>query len=191
MIWNICRKQNFIPIWCAPEVLKTVNNIYRFQRFWKCWRQFNKSSVRKYRKGKQFLNALIIQSENTAYSVSFAYERERKWYGLTCHLQRSTLIERWNSGLYYSQWSLRKPARKTYIGGWNRKRGSTFTLPLYIELMPLKDWCNWVGTACSKAFLPLLHCKMPRPIGHIQPHCIKIISNFGSHSIEKGARDGF
>ena len=161
MIWNICRKQNFIPIWCDSEVLKTVNNIYRFQRFWGHWRQFNKSSVRKYRKGKQFLNALIIQSENTAYSVSFPYEREGKWYGLTCHLQRSTLIERWNSGLYYSQWSLRKPVRKTYIGGWNRKKGKRFYTSPLIELMPLKDWCNWIGTACSKAFSLFCTAKCP------------------------------
>jgi len=43
----------------------------------------------------------------------------------------------------------------------------------------------------QQSIQPLLHCKMPRPIGHIQSHCIKIISNFDSHSIEKGARDGF
>ena len=190
MIWKICRKQNFIPIWCDSEVLKTVNNIYRFQRFWEHWRQFNKSSVRKYRKGKQFLNALIIQSGNTAYSVSFAYEREGKWYGLTCHLQSSTLIERWNSGLYYSQLSPDKPVRKTYIGGWNRKRGSAFTLPCN-RINAIKRLMQLGWNCLQQSILPLLRCKMPRPIGHIQPHCIKIIWNFGSHSIEKGALDGF
>gem|GEM_PF-4204643 len=49
-----------------------------------------------------------------------------------------------------------------------------------------------LGWNClQQSILLLLRCKMPRPIGHIQPHCIKIIYNFGSHSIEKGARDGF
>lgn len=190
MIWNICRKQNFIPIWCDPEVLKTVNNIYRFQHFWKYWRQFNKSSVRNYRKGKQLLNALIIQSENTAYSVSFPYEREGKWYGLTCHLQRSTLIERWNSGLYYSQWSLRKPVRKTYSVVETEKGEALLHFPCN-RINAIERLMQWGWNCLQQSILPLLRCKIPRPIGHIQPHCIKIICNFGSHSIEKGARDRF